>query len=202
MRETCARVLAAALMTGAIGFALAMPALVGTSRDAVRSLTAPPSSLQRSVHVVAIAPPRPVRAGRLEGTSPAVRAVPAAAVPAAGRQSNREPRSAPKPAPSPTPQPAPATDTRTLADETPAPSAVQPAAPTQPAAASGTRKGKARGLDKQKAKPSPAEPQPDQPVPAATPQPPDEPTQPEGEKQDHGQRHDKGKGGNAKGGEG
>ena len=75
MREKCARVLAAALMTGAIGFALAMPALFGTGQDAVRSLTAPPSSLQRSVQVVASAPSRPVRAGRLEGTRSTVRAV-------------------------------------------------------------------------------------------------------------------------------
>jgi hypothetical protein len=67
MREKCARVLAAALMTGAIGFTLAMPALFGTARDAVRSLTAPPSSLQRSVNLVASAPSRPVPAGRLDG---------------------------------------------------------------------------------------------------------------------------------------
>ena len=66
MRETCARVLAAALMTGAIGFALAMPAIFATAHDAGRSLTAPPSFLQRSVHVVASAPSRSARGGRLE----------------------------------------------------------------------------------------------------------------------------------------
>jgi len=51
MREKCARVLVAALMTGAIGFALAMPAIFGTTHNAGRSVTAPPSSLQRSVHL-------------------------------------------------------------------------------------------------------------------------------------------------------
>src|SRR5258705_238885 len=70
MRETCARVLAAALMTGAIGFALAMPAIFETAHNAGQSLTAPPSFLQRSVHVVASAPPRSARPGRLEGTQP------------------------------------------------------------------------------------------------------------------------------------
>ena len=70
MRETCARVLAAALMTGAIGFALAMPAIFATAHDAGRSLTAPPSFLQRSVHVVASAPSGSARGGRLEETRP------------------------------------------------------------------------------------------------------------------------------------
>jgi len=70
MRETCARVLAAALMTGAIGFALAMPAIFDTANNAGRSLTAPPSFLQRSVHVVASASSRSARGGRLEETQP------------------------------------------------------------------------------------------------------------------------------------
>jgi hypothetical protein len=49
MRETCARVLAAALMTGAVAFALAMPGLVDRAPDVSAPLTAPPSSLQRTV---------------------------------------------------------------------------------------------------------------------------------------------------------
>ncbi|MDX6435192.1 MAG: hypothetical protein QOK34_26, partial [Gaiellaceae bacterium] len=53
MREKCARVLAAALMTGAIGFALAMPAFFGSPNEVSRLLTAPPSSLQGSVRAVA-----------------------------------------------------------------------------------------------------------------------------------------------------
>ena len=113
MRETCARVLAAALMTGAIGFALAMPAFFATAHDAGRSLTAPPSFLQRSVHVVASAPSRSARGGRLEETQtirPAALRVPASHWPRSGtrvaarqRQACRHP--APKPAPKPTPAP-------------------------------------------------------------------------------------------------
>src|SRR5438093_7771113 len=51
MRETCARVLAAALMTGAIAVVVAMSALFGTPSGAERPITAPPSSLQRSIRV-------------------------------------------------------------------------------------------------------------------------------------------------------
>src|SRR6266516_3686374 len=121
MREKCARVLAAALMTGAIGFTLAMPALFATAHDAIRSLTAPPSSLQRSVQLVASAsshPSHPVHAGRLEDRGSIVRAVPVAVAPASGRGSSptRQPRPAPKPAPEPTPPPV--TDTRILANDT------------------------------------------------------------------------------------
>src|SRR5512133_2861109 len=68
MRETCARVLAAALMTGAVGFAVAMPALFGTTPEASQSLKAPPSSLRRSVPVVSPeASSRPPAPGRLLG---------------------------------------------------------------------------------------------------------------------------------------
>jgi hypothetical protein len=192
MRATCARVLAAALMTGAIGFALAMPAVFGTAHDAVRSLTAPPSSLRGSVPLVGAASARPTRAGRLEGTRSFSPAVPVAVVTTSGDHSSptRAPRS-PRPAPSPAPQPAPATDTRTLAGDTAAPPVEQPA-PSQPATASGKRRGK--GHDKEKSKP--AEPAP-QPVPSATPAPPAESPQPDNEK-DHG--HDNGNSnGNGKG---
>jgi len=58
MRETCARVLAAALMTGAIAAVVAMSALFDMSVEAGRPITAPPSSLQRSVRVVALPAPR------------------------------------------------------------------------------------------------------------------------------------------------
>jgi hypothetical protein len=51
MRETCARVLAAALMTGAIATVVAMSAFIGTPSRADRPITAPSSSLQRSVRV-------------------------------------------------------------------------------------------------------------------------------------------------------
>jgi hypothetical protein len=63
MRETCARVLAAALMTGAIATVAAMSALFGTSREARRPLAAPPSTLQHSVRLVARPEPRRPRPG-------------------------------------------------------------------------------------------------------------------------------------------
>src|SRR5918994_5106546 len=49
MRETCARVLAAALMTGAIATAMGLPTVFESGGDPGRRFTAPPSSLQRSV---------------------------------------------------------------------------------------------------------------------------------------------------------
>jgi pyruvate dehydrogenase E2 component (dihydrolipoyllysine-residue acetyltransferase) len=58
MRETCARVLAAALMTGAIATVVGMAALVGTPTEARRPVAAPPSSLQRSVRLTAQPAPR------------------------------------------------------------------------------------------------------------------------------------------------
>ena len=199
MRETCARVLAAALMTGAIAFSLAMPAVFGTAKDAVGSLTAPPSSIQRSVPVVKAAPARAASAARLEGTRSFFPAIPVAVVTSSADRSSpaRAPRSAPRPAPSPAPQPAPATDTRTLAGESAAPPVAQ-RAPSQPPAASVKRRGK--GHDKEKSKPT--EPAP-QPLPTATPAPPAESPQPDNEK-DHGHGNDngndkgKGKGGNDK----
>ena len=192
MRETCARVLAAALMTGAIGFALAMPAIFETAHKAAgRSLTAPPSSLQRSVHMVASAPSLSARDGRLEGTQPIQQAsfLPAGRsgsarngnIPASGRQSSRADRSerAPKPAPKPTPAPAPAT--RELADTTPA-AAASPPAPSQPAASpAGTGKGKKKAKQHAKNKGKPAQP-PQPPVAATTPQPANESPTTEGEK--------------------
>jgi hypothetical protein len=57
MRETCARVLAAALMTGAIATVVGMSALFDTPREADRALVVPPSSLQRTVRVKV--PPAP-----------------------------------------------------------------------------------------------------------------------------------------------
>jgi hypothetical protein len=203
MRETCARVLAAALMTGAIGFALAMPAIFETAHKATgRSLTAPPSSLQRSVHVVASAPSLSARDGRLEGTQPIQTAsfLPAGPsgsarngnIPAAGRHSSKAGRSerAPKPAPKPTPAPAPAT--RELADTTTA-AAVSPPAPSQPAANPGGKgKGKKKAKQHAKSKGKPTEAaQP--PAAGTTPQPANESPAAEGEK-DHGKGKDKDKG--------
>jgi hypothetical protein len=195
MRETCARVLAAALMTGAIGFAIGMPAIVGTAHNAGRSLTAPPSFLQRSVHVVASAPSRSARGGRLEETqsigpasvSPAGRSGSTSngSTSASSRHSTRGGRSelGPKPAPKPTPVPA----TRELAS-TSTPTAVSPPAPSQPAATPGKGKKKAK-QHKSKGKPADVS-QP--PAATAPPQPANESAATDGEK-DHGNGNDKGK---------
>src|SRR5512133_2774513 len=56
MSSTCARVLAAALMTGTIAAALALPGLVGDRPGRPDALTAPPSSLERVVRVPGQAP--------------------------------------------------------------------------------------------------------------------------------------------------
>jgi hypothetical protein len=198
MREKCARVLAAALMTGAIGFALAMPAIFETAHKAGRSLTAPPSFLQRSVHVVASAPSGSARGGRLEGTQPIQQAsltaaagsgsTPNGSTPASGRHSLRAGQSGarPKPAPKPAPKPIPAAPARELASTTPA-AAVSPPAPTQ-AAADGKGKGK-KGKQRVKSKgkpPNVAQP----PVAATTPQPANASPMTEGET-DHGNNKDK-----------
>jgi hypothetical protein len=153
MRETCARVLAAALMTGAIGFALAMPAIFATAHNAGRSLTAPPSFLQRSVHVVASAPSRSARGGRLEETQ-AIRAASfpeGGSTPASSRHSTKAGRSerAPKPTPAP-----PTPPTRELASTTPQ-AEVSSSTPSQPAATPDTKgKGKKKGHNKNKGKPT------------------------------------------------
>jgi hypothetical protein len=66
MRGTCARALAAALMTGAIATVVGMGALFGTPSEASRPISAPPSSLQRSVRLTAhLAPRHPQSAPRL-----------------------------------------------------------------------------------------------------------------------------------------
>jgi hypothetical protein len=69
MRETCARVLAAALMTGAIATVVGMSALFNTPTEAGRPIAAPPSSLQRSVRVE-VAVHRRNRVERIETARP------------------------------------------------------------------------------------------------------------------------------------
>jgi hypothetical protein len=191
MRETCARVLAAALMTGAIGFALAMPAIFATANNAGRSLTAPPSFLQRSVHAVPSAPLRSARGGRLEETQPSTPAgllqsgrsgsSPSGSTPVSDRHSTRagRPERAPRPAPKPTPDPS-TPPARQLAS-TAAPATVSTS--SQPAPDSkGKGKRKAKHHDKNKGKPAEVS-QP--PVTSATPEPAKEPAATEAEK-DHG----------------
>ena len=53
MRETCARVLAAALLTGAIATVVAMAAHLNGPSEAGMRLAVPPSSLQRTVRLTA-----------------------------------------------------------------------------------------------------------------------------------------------------
>ncbi len=211
MRATCARVLAAALMTGAIAFVLAMPAFVGVANDVGRSLTAPPSFLQRPVNVVASALSRPEPAASLNGMHRAQPTIPPAGVrpgssqPGGTLASSRHSTTAghskpdpkpgpapPKPAPAP-PKPAPTPDTRDLAGSGAA--VTSPPTPTQPAASSdedtrGKGKGKAKGRDKDKGRAPKAE-QP--PAPATTPLPPVEAPAAQEESQ-HDQDKDKGKG--------
>jgi hypothetical protein len=192
MRETCARVLAAALMTGAIGFVLAMPAVFGTAPDAVRSLTSPPSSLHRSVHLAASARPRPVQR-QLEPAHSITRTVPAAVVPVftSHPSSPSVPKPAAQPAPQPTPQPVPSTDTRALTGDT-------PAAPAAPPAASkvteGKRKARNNGRDKSKKSGTPAASE-SQPVPVTPPLAPAADSTSSDAEHDHGRDANKGKGG-------
>jgi hypothetical protein len=68
MRETCARVLAAALMTAAIATVVAMAAHLGTPMGADRVIAAPPSSLQSTVRLTAQPAPRRRNAARLVTT--------------------------------------------------------------------------------------------------------------------------------------
>src|SRR5262245_24019258 len=59
MRETCARVLAAGLMTGAIATLVGMAAHLGTPSVPARPIAAPPSALQRTVRLTARPAPAP-----------------------------------------------------------------------------------------------------------------------------------------------
>src|SRR5205823_10823255 len=109
MRETCARVLAAALMTGAIAFAVGMPALFGTAHELGRSVLAPPSSLQRTVRTPGFpAHSRGAGPERANGASPGgARAEPArSGRPRSSAPPQRRPRGG-KPAPTPKPKPVP-----------------------------------------------------------------------------------------------
>jgi hypothetical protein len=161
MRETCARVLAAALMTGAVAFVVAMPALFGPEPDASAPVAAPPSSLRRSVHVTAQraqarrAVERPPGAQMIPNRSRPRTVHPGSGVtasrspigrlrPASAGRSEEHP--ATTPAPTPVPEPPPATETRQLAATTP------PATAPEPASANdhGHHKNKARQKEKQK----------------------------------------------------
>jgi hypothetical protein len=196
MRETCARVLAAALMTGAIATALGLPAAFDSALEPGHGLTAPPSSLQHTVHVPAVtAWERPPRAERLVAAL-SIRS--SAARPLGRHVTSRETpsvtQSNPPPAKGPSVPPASEPETRELASATP--QAAQPApAPSRAAPAKAKKdtgkKGKSHGKGKAKAVSAPA-PSAGQatPAPAAEPQ-----GEAEGQHEhEHGQGHEKEKG--------
>jgi hypothetical protein len=141
MRETCARVLAAALMTGAVAAALATPALFDAQRDRGLHLTTPPSSHWRSVRIPAqLAPRRAAHPVQLVVASVQDLAIRSTDRPPASRAAVEVPRSS-APTPPPRPRPvsppvqAPAPDTRDLAAAAPAPAAPATQAPTAATAA-------------------------------------------------------------------
>jgi hypothetical protein len=227
MRETCARVLAAALMTGAIAFAVGMPALFGTAHELGRSVLAPPSSLQRTIRTPGFpAQPRGAGPERVVDTSPAgaQRTEPARFELARSSPRQRRPRGgkpapAPKPNPAPQPKPTPGVQvgTRELASTAAGPTrAVDQGATTRAAGrdtqhlgTTGTKaKGKAKGHERGNGNhPAPAADtaQPTStttsPPAAAAPAPTSDQSQPDAS-HDNGQGHDNGNGGGNGGGEG
>ena len=148
MRETCARVLAAALMTGAIATVVAMSALSGASGGAGRTFAAPPSLLKRSVPMVAETT-APRRGSTRPAHSSSARPRPVAVTQRLAtvrhwslrpRQlTASKPKTKPKPAPAhpsaPTPTPAPAPELTPPTVE--AAQIVEPPPPAAPAAAQG-----------------------------------------------------------------
>ena len=98
MRETCVRVLAAALMTGAIAAVVWMSALAGTPDETIRPLAAPAAARPPSVtiRVNAVSAPKPhVRRGH---RLPATTSVAAATAAIAGPLATVHPRRAKRPA--------------------------------------------------------------------------------------------------------
>jgi hypothetical protein len=139
MRETCARVLAAALMTGAIATVVGMSALFGTPTEAGRPIAAPPSAPQRSVRIEVTPAPHRKRVERINTARPV--SAPARPVVVARRVTIvRKQRSRPshrnlastQPKPlAPAPAPAPAAPAQSTVAPTPA---VEPTAPAVPPA--------------------------------------------------------------------
>jgi hypothetical protein len=182
MRETCARVLAAALMTGAIATAMGLPTLFESGGDPGRRLTAPPSSLQRSVSSPALlerarlprAEQRPrtglerARAtGQLGPSRPSPTQAGAKPRPAGtGKSPVPAPAPTPQPVPEPSPAPGPAVapPTRDLASSTPAPA---PSKAPEPDHGKKKSKGKDKSTGRTKANEHPAEPAEATPPPAA-----------------------------------
>jgi hypothetical protein len=176
MRETCARALAAALMTGAIATAVGLPSAFESASAPDRGLTAPPSSLQRTVRIPAdMVRERVHRAERLvvrHSSRPPVvtraRNVRHIRERTVTRRTHtlpsRGPAPAPTPAPSPAPTPPPAeppvaapppapapTDTTREFTSTPPPT-VEPVAPPPPPVTEEPEPDRDKGKDKEKEK--------------------------------------------------
>ena len=185
----CARVLAAALMAGAIAAVVAFPARFGPGGEPGRVIVAPPSSQQRAIHLPAL--PAPRRHAALvvihvtNRTTAPVRTIEQAVVATSRPQATRPPVKV-----------APTDTTRTLAAVTPAQAPPTPApAPPVPAAPKQHGRGHAFGHLKPHGKPqAPVAPTPVAPTPppAATPaadesdQPP---TDADGSDQGNGHAH-------------
>jgi hypothetical protein len=96
MRETCARVLAAALMTGAIASVVWMSALAGTPNETARPLAAPAAPPPRSVTIrvktVHAAPKKPARPFRPAPTAQVAAATVVVARPLAASHPRRAKR--------------------------------------------------------------------------------------------------------------
>ena len=130
MGETCARVVAAALLIGAISTVVGLAALVKTPRETGAPLSAPPSSLQRGVRLtVRLVPMHHRSPQRLvtTHTSQARPEVVSRSLVVVRRHPARRPvrqrqLAATTPAPQTTPTPAP--------DATPTDASAQPPAPT------------------------------------------------------------------------
>lgn len=157
--RVCARVLAAALMTGAIAGAFALPSLVGQGVEEPRALPAPPSVKQRTLHLPAPkAPAESTIAGRRHVAHHAARPAligvriapvkvhrtifhPAASAGRSGLPSRSpapSPRPAPKPRPGPAPAPAPSPAPSAPPERALAATSQPPVAPAPPVVAPAT----------------------------------------------------------------
>jgi hypothetical protein len=145
MRETCARVLAAALMTGAIATVVAMSTLFSMPRQSGQALTAPPSTLRRAIIVAALPPlrHRPNRKPTRRAQGSSARPVVVVRVPVVvhGR-----PRPAPRRLAEAKVKPASAARTAaSVAPVTPPPPPPTPTAPTQTTTVDAHGNGAAKG---------------------------------------------------------
>lgn len=129
MRETCARVLAAALLTGAIATVVGMSALVDTPQEPTRSVAAPASAVQRTVRlrVPVVLRHRPRPTPHVEIRAPRPAAVTHALVVVHTHRAPPQPQQR-RLASVPAPAPAPAAATPPVAAAPPTPVEAPPAA--------------------------------------------------------------------------